>query len=319
MSNTTDPFVPALSRHTFTKKPSAEQPVFSHADKEAFTKTWDEYILVEKDITNAQLLVSADDNASAYLYAFPDKIAEVTPLTEDKDYGGGQFRPCDPIPVIAELKRGYYRIHIQYENVNYPGTNAARLEVKLNDKQVVIGDLIAHNLLTKVAAEMLTNHYVPYSYSKKSTDEVYAAIGGWLNDNHNSDDPETAANYYHSCALRLSIALSAFGQNLAGATGADNILTGASNILGGNRHVIISSSNMAKHIKSEYGSIEYPAGDYTAESKIEDMKKIKINDIYLYSDSTHSGLSTGTEDLGNYMSGDTWLLYRDGWANPENK
>ena len=137
MSNTTDPFVPALSRHKFT--PCKEQPVFSHANKTAFTKTWEEYIFVAEDITNTQLEVSADDNASAYFYAFPDKIAEVTPLPGDKNYGGGQFRPCNPIPVIAELKKGYYRIHIQYENVNYPGTNAAQLEVKLNGQQIVLG------------------------------------------------------------------------------------------------------------------------------------------------------------------------------------
>lgn len=213
MSNTTDPFVPALDRHTFTpcvKKQGSEkepQPFFEHTDKDAFTETWNNYIFVAEDITNAQLVVSADDNASAYLYAFPDKIAEVTPLTEDKDYGGGQFRPCDPIPVIAELKKGYYRIHIQYENVNYPGANAARLEVKLDGKQVVVGDLSEENLFTELDAKKLMKCYNKYNYKTMKTHaEFWTTIGIKGSIDLGANDA--------SCAARISQALGEYGVNL---------------------------------------------------------------------------------------------------------
>ncbi len=128
-------------------------------------------------------------------------------MVEDKDYGGGQFRPCDPIPVIAELKKGYYRIHIQYENVNYRGTNAARLEVKLGGKQVVVGNLSEYNLLTEVDAKKLMKCYNKYNYKTMTT---HAKFWTDIGIKGSFDLGPNAA----SCAARISQALCEYGVNL---------------------------------------------------------------------------------------------------------
>lgn len=178
-TNTTDPYVPALSRHIFTaggcSTGSHNQPQFNESNG-AFTETWDGYIYVPESMDNVKLKVLADDNACFYLYAFPDNKAN---LPGRGPLGGGSYASAES-EAITHLKKGYYRVNVTYENIDYPGTNVARLSVLLNGTQITIGQLETHNLITRQQAESLLGNYIPVNYSTMPTPDVWSYVGGGI-------------------------------------------------------------------------------------------------------------------------------------------
>ena len=168
-TNTTDPYVPALSRHIFTaggcSNGSHNQPQFNESNG-AFTETWDGYIYVPETMDNVKLKVSADDNACFYLYAFPDNKAN---LPGRGPLGGGSYASAESTP-IAHLEKGYYRVNVTYENIDYPGANVSRLDVLLNGTQISIGQLETHNLLSSQKAFEVYDFYTPVNYDVESVD-----------------------------------------------------------------------------------------------------------------------------------------------------
>ena len=88
--------------------------------------------------------------------------------------------------------------------------------------------------------------------------QVWSYIGGWLYQEHlkevEDNVPEQLRNYYNSCALRMSIALSSFGKDLKNEAGAMPIGAGANaDALGGKTHVIIRARDMAAYVQKLLG------------------------------------------------------------------
>lgn len=322
-TNTNDPYVPALSRHIFTaggcSSGSHDQPSFSESS-DAFTESWDGYIYVPNDIDNCVLKVSADDNAQFYLYAFPDKVAD---LPGRGPMGGGNYESAESEP-IEHLKKGYYRVHVSYENIDYPKNNVARLEVLLNGSQISIGQLETHNKLTEEKAKEILQNYRAYS-SYEDDHEAAAAIWALFGEKAKEDMGAT-----DTCATRVSIALSRSGYTLTGAHYSDG--SSASNnvvnrgwdatILNADgsstkRHIIMSAAVMSQFYSTVFGdrgadyddSNDYE--DYTAEAY-----EPKPGDIVIFGDSLHVGICPGTEpDVGSFMTGQVRLLYRESWGS----
>ena len=253
-TNTTDPYEPALSRHIFTasgcSNGSHNQPQFNESNG-AFTETWDGYIYVPETMDNVKLKVSPDDNSFFYLYEFPDNKANQPgrgPL------GGGSYASAESTP-IAHLEKGYYRVNVTYENIDYPGANIARLDVRLNGTQISIGELETQNLLSSQKAFDMYDFYTPVNYDVESVDvwamfdktDINTQTPG---DNENEDsagdkegdstgdkekeavmsvtENETATvaevmAKENSCATRVSITLSRGGFPIKNGPGANNV------------------------------------------------------------------------------------------------
>ena len=174
-------------------------------------------------------------------------------------------------------------------------------------------DVPKNHMKAEDAAALLAAYNV-YGYaSRKSTDEVYAAIGGWLNKKHTGGDPL----YHHSCALRMSIGLSRFGVSLNGVPGANNILEeGDKTVLGGKEHVIISTDSMAAYISSKIGVHDYGSFD--------DYSTPQPGDIALFhvpgeGSVGHIGMGSQENNFteGNGPAQRYWLLYRATLEDPE--
>lgn len=324
-SNTTDSYVPKLTQHTFSTE-GLVQPQLNIEEDEAFTGRWVGYIKVETDLVNPTLELSGDDHASVTLAAFTGgddctvELAEV----EGSVYGGGAYR-TESIILNGTVKAGYYLVTINYSNVeiNPDWSNVAQLDVKLNGTQIELGALTATNLITQTKATSLMDAYAQYSYTEKSTKEVWAAIGGWLNEKHleaydSEGVPDTSHDYYNSCALRLSIALNNAGYDLSKAAGANNILTGNSDVLNGNKHVIISASQMLIYLQGIFSDTHYTTTDYDAETLLEGMLESKKGDCFIFAASGHVGIATYDDrSMGNHSTEPLWLIKRTTWGNPE--
>lgn len=336
-SNTQDVFVPDLPRHKFNVMAASgqgdmpAQPGFNIADKAACDYVWTGYIKIAADLQAPTIQVGADDWATFKLDAF-DTVAEVDrPTSQVGPAGGGQFY-TGSAKTLPDLGKGYYRVRVTYQNVNYTaGKNAARLEVKLNGAQINLGELKAYNLLENESADTFLSKYAAYGYialpnavdenGQTGSDKVFAAIGGPINDAH------IAGTYVNSCATRLSIGLSQFGVNLSGAPGANNIGSGNKDVLGGFKHIILSADRMGDLLKQKLGT-----PDFSTLSKYQDACKHKVGteDIIIfhvpygayYSDAGHVGMGAaqnGFRDGDFHNDFDTvniWILKRPTWESP---
>lgn len=256
-------YVPKLNRHVFTlggcSNGNHDQPCFNESsvdtatDNSAFTEDWDGYILVTQPINNCVLKVSADDNASFYLYAFPSHVAN---LPGRGPLGGGSYASAESQP-IPRLEPGYYRAHVSYTNIAYVGTNVARLDVQLNGSQIQLGQLETHNLLTSQKAREVYGFYSLVDYKVESVD-VWAMFDKTdintksPNDGDNGDgstgceerkaimaatekETSTVAEVMaleNSCATRVSIALSRSGFPIKKGPSASNVHLLTSDIQG---------------------------------------------------------------------------------------
>ncbi|MES2996358.1 MAG: RHS repeat-associated core domain-containing protein [Verrucomicrobiota bacterium] len=154
-------------------------------------------------------------------------------------------------------------------------------------------------LLSREEAEKLLKEYNVVDYKTKTSSEVFAFIGGWLKEKHDSGDLE----YANSCAIRLSVAWSRFGKDLNGQSGANFIGSdGNSANLGGKKHVIISAHKMAGYLKNVLG-----APDYQTEEEY--RKNGKPGDILIWGDALHVGMAPCDDiGVGSFISGPIWVF-----------
>ena len=329
-SNTNDPYVPALSRHIFTaggcSSGSHEQPSFNESSG-AFTESWDGYVYVPQDINNCVLKVSADDNAQFYLDAFPENIAD---LPGRGPAGGGNYASAESSP-IQLLKKGYYRAHVSYENIDYPTSNIARLEVLLNGTQITIGQLETHNLLTQQQAQTWLSNYTPVNYdNKENPKDVWTHVGGGFLDAYKKEVEKYTINgvydeaahkakgsWYHTCALRVSVALAQSGIDLepAQVTGEK----GEPDVLPPEGYAIVSASRMTSFFATTLGCASdfHTLNDYKFRNPGQDI--ICFGGKPVGSVSNHVGICQGTDgtSAGGFAE-EIWILYRPTWGEPKN-
>lgn len=331
MSNTTDSYVPLLARHEYTSggcsNGSHEQPSFNLSNAEAFTETWEGYIKVDADIENCVLKVSADDNACFFLYAFPDHKAELLPRGPQ---GGGGYTDATSTP-IPQLKKGYYRAKVTYENIDYSGTNLARLDVLLNGTQITMGQLETHNLITHQQAQTLLSNYTPVNYINMSTPaQVWSHVGGeyyavyaeevrkYTTDGvYDEAAHRKNGDWYNSCALRVSVALAQSGIDLGDAqqTG----MKGKTTVLPPEGYAIVAANGMT----SFFASLLESASDFNVSSGYFFLNPgqdiICFGGKHANGGANHVGICQGTD--GSSAGGITekvWILYRPTWGNPVN-
>ncbi len=360
-TNTTDPYVPALSRHIFTaggcSSGTHNQPCFNESS-DSFEETWDGYIYVPAPIENCVLKVSADDNASFYLHAFPDNVAN---LPGRGPLGGGNYESAESTP-IEHLKKGYYRVHVTYQNIDYPKANIARLDVLLNGTQISIGQLETHNLLTSNATNILKKHYDFVNYEKTSSN-IWALFDKTdinQEDDNQGDESEAepgtvqwAMSGENSCATRLSMALSRSEYNLRKATGAYNV-----HLLSGTltesttppvkwhnaclrpdgihdetntktySHFVPSADNLANFLKGELGAPDYSSlNRYLEECEVGNFSP---DDIIIFHNPYRGERGWGHIGMGqspDFREGDLyddidetniWIIRRASWGEPKS-
>jgi len=177
------------------------------------------------------------------------------------------------------------------------------------------------------ALEILMS-YKPVDYSESAT-AIYAKVQGWLYGKHLDEIvrnlPEKDRRYRHSCALRLSIALSNAGYDLRGVKGTSSIIPtgkfkkfkvgeepieitkGDVSVLGsGKSHVIISAPVMQKYLEKTFGKPDYP-------NKAAYLQKKEDRDIVIFASNGHVGVATGkNQTLGNGLEGKIWVFKKDG-------
>lgn len=323
MSNTTDAYVPALSRHVFTEGGCSDgthsQPCFNETAG-AFTETWDGYIYVPEAMENVKLKVSADDNACFYLHAFSEYKAD---LLGRGPLGGGNYSSAESTP-IPMLKKGYYRVHVSYTNIDYPGKNLARLNVLLNDEQITIGQLETHNTLSEEEATLILSEYMEHVDYTKTQQEIWALFG---------ELALKECGDKNTCATRVSIALSRSGYTLTGAMTSDgkpasnNVvkLGWDAQILNADgsdtkRHIVMSAYAMSQLYHVFWGNSDYDiCSDYQNDSKTDlpEVYNPHPGDIVIFGDASHVGICPGNEpSVAYFMSGAVWLLYRPTWGDP---
>lgn len=214
-----------------------------------------------------------------------------------------------------ELQKGFHYAKFHHENLAVPEEiagypNAAQFESFLNGERIRLKDIDAPmNLWRKEEAQRLLSCYNVVDHETLHTGSVWALIGGWLNEKHLKEIaenvPENKRQYYNSCALRVSIALSQFGYDLAGVRGAENILDGNADVLGGKQHVLMKAADMVAFLYSLLGEPDYH-GDGT-----DGYCTPQAGDIVIFGSSGHTGMCPGDHrSVGGFIAGDIWLLQR---------
>lgn len=220
------------------------------------------------------------------------------------------------------LKKGFHYAKLHHENLPVPEAiapypNAEEFVPKMGEADLELWEIDApKNLMKAEDASALLAAYNVYGFaSNNSADDVYAAIGGWLDDYHT----QGLINYQYSCALRLSIGLSRFGVSLKGAPGANKIGEGDKTVLGGKEHVIISADEMGAYLTQKRGAADY--------SSYEKYSTPQPGDIAVWHKPSnpgesivgHVGMGSQENDFseGSGAGEKYWLLYRATLDDPE--
>ena len=206
MAISTKPFHPLDAennrRYRVTKK--AAPKIAWHKTEETGAHDWEGYIRIPEDGTY-NFTIQIDD--CGYLEIAEQKVVELTGSHSSTSASGSK-----------ELTRGFHYVKLHHENLAVPEAiapypNAEEFVPKMGDTELELWEIDAPKNLWNIAnAQRLLGCYNVVDYPTMTTDEVWKHIGGWLNDSHISGD----TNYYNSCALRLSIALSSYGIDLNG-------------------------------------------------------------------------------------------------------
>ena len=296
MAISTKPFHPLDAennrRYRVTKK--AAPKIAWHKTEETGAHDWEGYIRIPEDGTY-NFTIQIDD--CGYLEIAEQKVVELTGSHSSTSASGSK-----------ELTRGFHYVKLHHENLAVPEAiapypNAEEFVPKMGDTELELWEIDAPKNLWNIAnAQRLLGCYNVVDYPTMTTDEVWKHIGGWLNDSHISGD----TNYYNSCALRLSIALSSYGIDLNGAPGANNIgAKGNSQALGGKKHVIISAAQMATYLRTLLGTPDYPDDGENG------YNPPQAGDIIVFGDDLHVGMCPGNNTaVGSFISGPVWLLQR---------
>lgn len=311
MAISTKPFHPLDAensrRYKVTKK--AAPKIAWHKTEETGAHDWEGYIRIEED-GDYTFSVTLDDNG--YIEINGQKVVEITGTNSSKSKTG------DPV----HLKKGFHYTKLQHRNEEVPEAiapypNAEQFVPKMGDAELELWEIDAPKNLMKAgdAAALLAAYNVYGFASNKNEDDVYAAIGGWLDDYHT----QGLINYQYSCALRLSIGLSRFGVSLMGAPGANKIGEGDKTVLGGKEHVIISADEMGAYLTQKIG-----AADYKSYEKYSTPQPGDIAVWHRPSDKSegivgHVGMGSQENDFseGSGSGEKYWLLYRATLEDPE--
>lgn len=327
MAISTIPFHPLDAennrRYKVTKK--AAPKIAWHKTEETGAHDWEGYIRVETT-RECSFAIQIDD--TGYLEINGEKVVELKGSNASKKAEGKK-----------NLKKGFHYVKLHHENLKVPEAiapypNAEEFVPQMNGADLELWEIDApKNLMTKEEAQELLNNYKPVGYGEggKSTDGVWAYIGGGLNKAHLKEIadniPMDARQYYNSCALRVSIALGRSGTSLAavrdegGKLAATNITLmdppgnlGALNpdyIEGGDtsnlrKHVVLSAAVMTKYFKDKYGAADYTDDWEDAYSTPQE------GDILFFGDTSHTGIGPGNNlAIGSYNHQALWLLYRE--------
>lgn len=319
MAISTIPFHPLdveNNRRYKVNKKDAPQIPWKYSD-DLTPHDWEGYIRIEQD-NDYIFSITVDDNG--YIEINGQKVVEVTGSNSSIKETG-----------TIHLKKGFHYVRLHHENLEVPEAitpypNAEQFVAKIEDDELELWEIDApRNLMKEEDAQILLNCYKQVSYSEggMSTDEVWEYIGGWLHEQHEN----MVEGYYHSCALRVSIALSQAGTSLAGVRD-ENGNPAATNITlinpPGNlyalnlgfiegedpaslrKHVVLSAAIMSKYFKDKYGQPDYSGidddGYFTPQP----------GDIVCFGDSNHTGIAPGDNlYYGSYNRNPLWLLYRE--------
>lgn len=318
MAISTKPFHPldAEKNRRYKVKKKDAPKIAWHKTEETGPHDWEGYIRIPED-AEYTFTIQIDDNG--YLEIDGQKVVELTGSNSSKKAEGKKT-----------LKKGFHYAKLHHENLPVPEAiapypNAEEFVPKMGEADLELWEIDApKNLMTKEEAQKLLNNYKPVGYGEggKNTDEVWATIGGWLNQQHVNQ----IEGYYDSCALRVSIALSRSGTSLAGVKDEGGKLA-ATNITlinppgnlgalnpdyteGGDtsnlyKHVVLSAAVMSKYFKDKYGKPDY------ADIGDDGYCTPQEGDILFFGDSIHTGIAPGDIlHIGTFNHQPIWLLYR---------
>ena len=309
MAISTKPFHPLDAKNNRRYKVTVKQDpkIAWHKTEKAETHDWEGYIRIAEEGTYT-FSVTLDDNG--YIEVGGQKVVEIT----------GTNSSTSKSSELYHLKKGFHYVRLHHQNEKVPEAiapypNAEEFVPKVNGEDMKIWEIDApENILKQQDAQKLLSCYNVVDYLTMLTDGVYAYIGGWLNRSHLKEIadnvPMAERQYYDSCALRLSIALSKYGYNLAGALGANDIKPdekdgGNAEALGGRKHVIISARNMAAHLRTIFGEPDYNGNGEDGYSTPQE------GDIVIFGNKNHVGMCPGDNaSVGSFICGDIWLLQR---------
>ncbi|MEG2970259.1 MAG: T6SS effector amidase Tae4 family protein [Akkermansia sp.] len=302
-------------RHTFTK--SDDQPAMNKMPAEAMTKTYEGFVKVPSTGVHT-FKIGVDDNGWLEIHGHKIEVKGMGPQN------GGGFRYSEPLKL--KIPAGHHKIKIYFENIDYKPAegNRARLEVLMDGAQIILGNITDKpNLWSQANAQKLLGCYTPVDFSPSHTPEyVFDYVGGELKKLHDSGDKD----YENSCALRVSIALWAYGITLQkgsfGAEKYDNV-----SHLGPNGIAILEANNMTSFMQNQLGHeadcIQPEKLTPAEENDSVILEKVDFsNDLsYLFmggvteiSGHAHVGIATGTGyTLGNGMTNKVWILYCAKW------
>lgn len=349
-SNTQDPFVPNPQpyRHEATKMTTsgdtdmpAQPNDVNYSHLAGCRYIWTGYIKIDSALSNPTLLVGADDWGEFVLEAFPDHtVAVEREESEIGEYRGGQYKENSIMLEGITLKPGFYRTTISYVNVDYqgPGSNAARLSVKLNGQNVELYTLRAVNLMSREKAEKFRKGYTGWYIDPDSLDydledevenqnrresspygpvdyvSVYSRNNFWAKFHFSEEQYQERLND-QPCASRLSVAINRAGYNIGaykigGKQVADNTAGWGSDLIVLNpeatsesertkKHIIRGASDMQHYLRNALFAGKAPDFIESDDLQYDSHCNPREGDIVIFASSGHAGLSTdGSSAIG---------------------
>lgn len=318
MAISTKPFHPLDAennrRYKVTKK--AAPKIAWHKTEETVSHNWEGYIRIaeEGDYTFS---VTLDDNG--YIEINGQKVVEITGTNSSKSKTG------DPV----YLKKGFHYTKLQHRNEEVPEAiapypNAEEFVPKIGETELELWEIDApKNLMTKEEAQKLLNNYAGLvdclTITPEDKNRVWEKFGEKVAKKMAGLD---------TCATRLSIALNRYGYRLAdvkygnGKPAADNVelmggdisilnpgMTSESDPATLGKHIVVNAEAMINHLKNTImANLGCKGFDYDDST---DYSTPQSGDIVIFRHSGHVGMCPGdNQEIGYYVSGGVWLLYR---------
>ena len=246
----------------------------------------------------------------------------------DLEYYGGPGiqvtpRPCEcggaEFEIVSYVKGADENFTVLYSVCDAEGNEVAsacrpadETAVKVYVPDATLWEIDAPTNLWKMedAQKLLKCYNVVDYVTMPDPGQVWAYIGGWLYQAHlkeiKDNVPEQSRNYYNSCALRMSIALSSFGKDLKGEAGAELIGDKANaDTIGGKTHVITRARDMAAYVQKLLGDPDYP------DAQDKGYCSPQPGDIIVFAGNGHVGMCPGDNIfIGSFLTGPIWLINR---------
>lgn len=306
MAISTIPFHPldAENNPRYKVKKKDAPKIVWHKTEETGVHDWEGYIRVPFD-KECAFTIQMDDNG--YLEIDNQRVVELKDGNSSKKAEGKK-----------ELKQGYHYVKLHHENLKVPDSiapypNAEEFVPEMDGADLELWEIDAPvNLWKTEDAQKLLKCYNVVDYvTMPNPGQVWSYIGGWLYQAHlkeiEDNVPEQLRNYYNSCALRMSIALSSFGKDLKNEAGAELIGDKANaDALGGKTHVITRARDMAAYVQKLLGDPDYADGQDTG------YCSPQPGDIIVFAGKGHVGMCPGDNiSIGSFLTGPIWLINRE--------